>query len=353
MHTIFSTLSAALFLCLSSSFAQDVTVAVRPEVLYVETTDGNLMPVDRVFFHIVIENQLDIPIDLQRVRFEFTNSQGVLFSGQYSDAALMNLFDSAIDRKRIEPTPKQTLTLAAGERKAISDIFIELPKDFIGDNLVVQVDYRSDNKDDSKKVSAQLNRTVAFSGRLPFDGTWYVMAEHGFFDAHKRFLAEAFAYDFNQIGANGKSYQRDGRTNADYYAYGKKVLAVKDGTVVAIRNDIAENVPGETRNVDTPGGNTVIIDHGNNQFGYYAHLKPFTITVKRGAHVRTGDVLGQVGNSGDSQEPHLHFHVMNGPDPNQAEGIPAMFENWKAQSYGRAPQVQEEGVIPRGEFVSP
>jgi murein DD-endopeptidase MepM/ murein hydrolase activator NlpD len=289
---------------------------------------------------------------VQRVRFDFTNSQGVLFAGQYSDGALMKLFDSAIDRKRIEPTAKQTLTLGAGERKAISDIFMDFPKEFVGDNLAVQVDYRSDKKDDSKKVSIPLNRTAAFSGRLPFDGTWYVMAEHGFFDPHKRFLAEAFAYDFNQIGANGKSYQRDGRNNADYYAYGKKVLSVKDGTVVAIRNDVAENVPGEHSNINTPGGNIVVLDHGNNQFSYYGHLRPFTIKVKRGAQVRAGDVLGEVGNSGDSLEPQLHFHVMNGPDPTQADGIPAVFENWNGQSYGRFPQPRQQGVIPRGEFVS-
>jgi len=351
MRAILSAICAALLLC-ATAFTQDVTVAVRPDVLYVESIDGNLMPVDRVFFHIVIENQLDTPIDVQRVRFDFPNARGGgSFSGEYSGSALMNLFDSAIDRKRIEPTQKQTLSLGARERKAISDIFLEFPKNFIGDNVVVQVDYRSDKKEDSKKISTQLNRT-AFSGRLPFDGTWYVMAEHGFIDPHKRFLAEAFAYDFNQIGATGKSYQRDGRTNADYYAYGKKVLAAKEGSVVAIRNDIAENVPGETSNVNTPGGNVVILDHGNNQFSYYGHLKPFTIAVKQGARVRAGDVIGEVGNSGDSLEPQLHFHVMNGPDPNQADGIPAVFESWRGLSYGRSPQVRQQGLIPRGEFVS-
>ena len=334
-------------------FAQDIGIVVRPDVVYVETIAGNIVGMERVFFHIVIENQTAMPMEVEWVRFDVTNSKGVLFSGQYSGSALMDLFDSAIDRKRIEPTAKQTLNIEPGGRKAISDVFMDFPKGFIGENLLVEVNYKSGGKGESKKTSIQLQRTQGFSGRLPFEGTWYVAAEHGYLDPHKRFLADAFAYDFLQIGPNGKSYQRDGRNNADYYAYGKKVLAARDGTVVTVRGDMAENVPGETTNVTTPSGNVVIIDHGNNQFGYYAHLKPFTVAVKAGARVKAGDVLGEAGNSGDSPEPHLHFHVMNNADPTQADGVPVVFEHWKAQSYSRFPVARQLGVLPRGEFVQP
>jgi murein DD-endopeptidase MepM/ murein hydrolase activator NlpD len=342
-----------VLLLAAPGFAQDIDVAVRPEAVYVESIAGNIVPMERVFFHLVIENQSKAPMEVDWIRFDMVNSKGILFSGQYSSAALMELFDSSIDRKRIEATKKQTLIIGVGERKAISDVFLDFPKGFIGENLLVEVSYESQGKSDIRKKSIQLNRTAGFSGRLPFDGIWYVAAEHGYLDPHKRFLAETFAYDFLQIGPNGKSYQRDGKNNADYYAYGKKVLAVKDGTVVNVRGDMAENVPGETTNVATPGGNVVIIDHGNNQFGYYAHLKPFTVTVKVGARVKAGEVLGEVGNSGDSPEPHLHFHVMTNADPNEADGVPVVFENWKAQAYSRFPISRQQGILPRGEFVQP
>ena len=221
---------------------------------------------------------------------------------------------------------------------------MDFPKGLSGENLLVKWT-KSGGKAEVKKASVQLRRAEGFTGRLPFEGTWYVAAEHGYLDPHKRFLAEAFAYDFVQIGPNGKSYQRDGRSNADYYAYGKKVFAAKDGTVVTVRSDVAENSPGESTNLTTPSGNVVIIDHGNNQFGYYAHLKPFTVSIKAGARVRAGDVLGEVGNSGDSSEPHLHFHVMNNADPEQADGIPLLFETWKAQSYSRFPVVRQLGIL--------
>jgi len=278
---------------------------------------------------------------------------GSFFSGQYSGQALTNLFDSAVDRKRIEPTAKKTLNLKPAERKAISDIFMDLPVGFLGDTLLVEVDYKSGGKETFSKTTSPLHRMQGFSGRLPFDGVWYVAAEHGYLDPHKRFLAEAFAFDFVQIGANGRSFQREGKSNSDYYAYGKKVLASKDGTVVSVRANVAENVPGETLNAAIPSGNAVVIDHGNGQYGYYAHLKPSSISVKVGARVKAGEPIAEVGNSGDSLEPHLHFHVMNKPDPAEADGIPAVFDNWKAQAYSRLPSGRPQGTLPKGEFVQP
>src|SRR5215831_14772329 len=104
-------------------FAQDIDVSVRPDTVYVETIGGNIVPMERAFFHVVLENQSKAPVEIEWVRFDMVNSKGVLFSGQYSGAALTDLFDSSIERRRIERTTKQTLNISAGERKAISDIF--------------------------------------------------------------------------------------------------------------------------------------------------------------------------------------------------------------------------------------
>jgi murein DD-endopeptidase MepM/ murein hydrolase activator NlpD len=341
-----------VLLSASTVSAQDLEIDVRPDAIYVESIAANIVPMERVFFHIVVHNISQKPAEIDWLRFDVTNSNGILFSGQYSGAALTELFDSAIDRKRIEPTPKGTLRLEPDERKAISDVFLDFPKGFIGESMIVEVGYKSGGTGGAQKLHAPLQHVDGFSARLPFEGVWYVSAEHGSLDPHKRFLAETYAYDFLQIGANGKSYQRDGTQNGDYYAFGKKVLAAKNGTVVYVRTDITDNEPGDP-NLNTPGGNVVIIDHGNGQFGYYAHLKARSVSVKVGAKVKAGDPIGDVGNSGDSSEPHLHFHVMNAADPDQADGIPVVFENWKAQSYSRFPLERQQGVIPKGEFVQP
>lgn len=336
----------------STAFAQDVEIAVQPDAIYVESIAANIVPMERMFCHIILHNNSKNPVQLDWLRFDVVNSAGILFSGQYSGTALTSLFDSAIERRRIEPTTMGTLTIQADERKAISDIFLDLPKGFIGQTVVVEVAYKAGGKAGSQKVSTPLKRVDGFSAHLPFEGVWYVAAEHGYLDPHKRFFAEAYAYDFLQIGANGRSYQREGAQNTDYFAFGKKVLAAQSGTIVSVRSDITDNQPGDP-NRNTPGGNVVVIDHGNGHFGYYAHLKARSVSVKVGNKVKAGDPLGEVGNSGDSSEPQLHFHMMNAADPAQADGIPVVFENWKAQAYSRFPIERQQGIIPRGEFVQP
>src|SRR4026208_68320 len=117
-----------LFSLAVPGLAQDIDIAVRPDAVYVETVAANLVPMERLFFHIVIDNQSKAAITVEWVHFDIVNSRGVLFSGQFAGRALMDLFDSAIDRKRIEPTTKETLNIGAGERKAISDVFLDFPK---------------------------------------------------------------------------------------------------------------------------------------------------------------------------------------------------------------------------------
>ena len=66
----------------------------------------------------------------------------------------------------------------------------------------------------------------------------------------------------------------------------------------------------------------VVLDLGGGRFAFYAHLQPGSLRVKAGDRVKAGQVLGLVGNSGNSTEPHLHFHISNGISPLGSEGLP-------------------------------
>ena len=72
-------------------------------------------------------------------------------------------------------------------------------------------------------------------------------------------------------------------------------------------------------------GNYVIIDHGNNEYSVMVHLKKNSLRVKRGDRVKQGQVIAQVGQSGLSTEPHLHFEVVSNPDPLKQRGLPVSF----------------------------
>ena len=76
-------------------------------------------------------------------------------------------------------------------------------------------------------------------------------------------------------------------------------------------------------------GNHVILDLGAGRFAFYAHLKPGSLRVERGDRVREGEVLAELGNSGSSTGPHLHFHVMNRPSALASDGLPYVFDRFR------------------------
>jgi len=145
-------------------------------------------------------------------------------------------------------------------------------------------------------------------------------------------IAQRFAIDWLRMGADGKSYGGDVKDNKSYHAYGSEVLAVADGVVVALKDGIPENVPGITSRavpitLETVGGNHIVLDLGGGRFAFYAHLQPGKLRVHLGDKVKRGDVLGLLGNSGNSTEPHLHFHVSDGRSPLGSEGMPYVLES--------------------------
>ncbi len=121
------------------------------------------------------------------------------------------------------------------------------------------------------------------------------------------------------------THRGDGTRNEDYLAFDAPLLAVADGTVAAVVSDKTEATP----QVITPdqafeelGGNYVIIDIGDGSFAFYAHMIPGSASVKVGDKVTRGQVIGRLGNSGNTTEAHLHFHVMRAPVPLSADNVP-------------------------------
>jgi len=148
-------------------------------------------------------------------------------------------------------------------------------------------------------------------------------------------IAQRFAIDWVKMGANGRTFAGDEKDNKTYFAYGNDVLAVADGIVASLKDGIPENVPGATSRAvpitpETIGGNYIILDIGGGRFAFYAHMQPGSLRVKLGEKVRRGQVIGLLGNTGNSTEPHLHFHVTDGNTPLESEGLPYVIGSWEA-----------------------
>jgi peptidase M23-like protein len=152
-------------------------------------------------------------------------------------------------------------------------------------------------------------------------------------------IAQRFAIDWVRLRDDGKTFHDDEKDNKNYLAYGNDALAVADGVVTEVKDGIPENVPGiNSRAVpitlETVGGNHVILDIGGGHFAFYAHLQPGSLRVKLGDKVRRSQVLGLVGNSGNSTEPHLHFHIENANSPLGAEGLPYSLASFEVVGHG-------------------
>lgn len=162
--------------------------------------------------------------------------------------------------------------------------------------------------------------------QLPFrDGEWSVFwggrtLKENYHAASK---SQRFALDL-VVHKDGSSHSGDGKKLTDYYCYGLELIAPADGQVVWSCDSLPDQEPG-MMDPARPIGNGVVIDHGNGEFSLMAHMQPKSLRAKMGDRVKTGDVIGKCGNSGNTSEPHLHYHLQNGPDMMTAEGLPAMF----------------------------
>ena len=127
-----------------------------------------------------------------------------------------------------------------------------------------------------------------------------------------------------------ESFTGDPTDNESYLAYGDPVLAVADATVVAVTDDMANIPPGAPASglqLDEFGGNRIVLDLGG-VHAFYGHLVPGSITVKVGDRVTKGQVIGQLGNSGNTTEPHLHFQLMRSIGTLSGDNVPFEIERF-------------------------
>jgi murein DD-endopeptidase MepM/ murein hydrolase activator NlpD len=143
-------------------------------------------------------------------------------------------------------------------------------------------------------------------------------------------VPERFAIDWVQIGPDGRIFSGDGSKVEDFAYYGTPIHAVADGVVVNLYDGADAQVPGQITGITTDniGGNMIVVDIGGGNYAFYAHLQRGSLKVALGDRVKTGDVIALLGNTGNTTAPHLHFHVMDGPSPLDANGLPYVYTHF-------------------------
>jgi len=181
--------------------------------------------------------------------------------------------------------------------------------------------------------------TIALA--LPVRGKWVVAWASDAVDHNPHTNKEQRrAADLVVVGEGGKHFKTDGKKSDDYLAYGKDVLAMADGTVVTVVDGIPENAPGAIDTLFSPG-NMIVVEHAGPVFAVYAHLQTGKMRVKVGTKVKQGAVLGAVGNSGNTSEPHLHVHLQDAAGLESAWGVNPVFANVTVTRGGQAQKVEK------------
>jgi murein DD-endopeptidase MepM/ murein hydrolase activator NlpD len=189
--------------------------------------------------------------------------------------------------------------------------------------------------------------------RLPFAGRWQVVwgGDTKELNQHHDTPNQQYAFDLLGVNEQGRTRKGDGTRNEDFYAFGREVLAPADGVVTEVIEGVRDNQPG-SMNPYSALGNAVFIQHRQSEVSVLAHFKQGSIRVKAGDQVKTGQALGLCGNSGNSSEPHLHYHLQNTPIIQDATGIKCFFENVVLTRDGKSvPQGHYSPV--KGDVVEP
>ncbi|MCK5343320.1 MAG: M23 family metallopeptidase, partial [Candidatus Heimdallarchaeota archaeon] len=178
---------------------------------------------------------------------------------------------------------------------------------------------------------------------LPVKGAWHYNRSYDWDFGHRVSYSQEFAFDFQQYNSQYRIKNNMKVPNSEFPHYGASVYAVAEGTVTIVGDKFPENdVSDEIIMIDpekqrkfiaqfgfnrTLMGNHVMIAHPNGEYSLYCHMIPGKMCVKEGDTVVAGQQIGQLGNSGFSGFPHLHFQIVDGADPLNSRGIPCRFRN--------------------------
>ena len=177
--------------------------------------------------------------------------------------------------------------------------------------------------DDTPKIDRNTTKLI-----LPFENEWDVVwgGDTKEDNYHVSVQSQKNAFDLLIRDTTGKSFKTNGQSNEDYYCFGEKIISPCNAEVVMVIDGVKDNIPGEMNSFFATG-NTVVLRTNNNEYIYLCHFKKHSIQVKEGYQAKQGELLGLCGNSGNSSEAHLHFHIQNVENMNIATGVKCYFDS--------------------------
>ncbi len=292
------------------------------------------------------------------VALRISGSGGDVFEKTVEGNALKGLYIAAGSADREKPQDPVLAPGATGIIYIFLDFASREAPARLSNTLVVEVDGDVSNAQliplDALEVQAP---STAPTVDAPFAGDrWQAANGPSNTSLHRRAVIvlngkakspERYAIDWIKLGDDGNTFTGDEHQNASYHAYDVPITAVADGRAVNVLDGIPENTPHReqmaiTMTPASAPGNNIVEDIGGGRYVGYAHFRPGTIAVKTGDTIHRGQVLGKLGNSGNSTEPHLHIQICDGPSFLECNGLPMQFKAMTLSKY----HVEKKGETP-------
>src|SRR5688572_7552489 len=359
--------------------AQHVKSVAKPDIVYIERSESG----QHLNFDFLLENQTTNRLILSGVTVSVLDER---------DSVVRREFVNEYSRASLELLPPRGLqfgrtTSSLPVVEAAKSILVFNPFHFFAGTVPLKTlryvfAFRTEDGR-TRYRSESVVSPVAYETKteliLPVNGRVLVWDGHDYQSHHRRFdytrtpflergnktNYQRYGYDFvvvddrglmhpAQSSAGDEWYPGKSDTNEDYYGFGVPIYAAGNGRVAALHDGEPDNRsfnPAELATRETAGGgNYVIIDHLNGEYSWFGHLKQRSVRVKIGQQVKQGEIIGQMGASGDSLFPHLHYELRTGVGAKHIEGLPSYFTNVR-RVLGTGPIVVKQGQVDTGDIV--
>ena len=332
MKTFITTISMLLFFGLTAAGQQKISIVPKPEKILIERGEDK----QHINFDFLVTNSALDSFTLTKLAVSVFDKNNKLVHSRFLDnngtaPGIMMIpnrkFNGALSQLIFNPFTEFSLTMPLSK-------------------LVYEWTF-TDNKDGEIKINTDIspqtyNQKSIFT--FPLKGKVLVYDGHDLYAHHRRFDYEfapikglgiqsnfmRYAYDFVMLDNNNKQAAGEGKKEEEYIGFGKPVYSIGVGKVIYASNihkdDKTFDIPRIADNALELYGNCIAIQHADSSISIYGHLKQNSSKVKKGDTVKAQQEIGQIGVSGSSFFPHLHFEIRTSIQ-HSAEGIPSYFSN--------------------------
>ncbi|QSB29108.1 M23 family metallopeptidase [Flavobacterium sp. CLA17] len=355
MRTVYY-IALLLFFSGIPTYAQNkILIDSKPSSIFIEQSDTKQI----LNFDFLISNQSTDTLTLQRIKVLVFDNQNHLIHTRFLDN------NGTAPSILLVPTRNWN----GKESHLVFNPFSEFDNSFTLAKLEFEWIF-SDPKENETVVKTSVipkKYQQKTTYKLPLKGRILVYDAHDYNSHHRRFdynfepvrlldLKSNFmryAYDFVILDSNNNQFKNKGENNSDYFGFGNSVYAAADGKILYATGDHKDDknfdIPKLKENPLELYGNCIAMEHKDGSVSIYGHLKENSLKYKKGDWVKSGQEIAQIGVSGSSFFPHLHFEIRT-DITNAAEGLPSYFSNINLL-IGKTAQKVKSGLAETGNII--